>query len=91
MWQSPGVLIKTVSASITQVLLIEAGTTRQGVGLYNDSPATLYIALGANVTTAFYDLILQPGGYYETPFDYKGQIIGVWSAAIGDATVQEFF
>lgn len=90
-WQNPGLTVVAVPASTSQTILAKDDVTRKGVAIYNDSPAMLYISLGTTVTAAIYDLVLQPAGYYETPFDYNGQIVGIWSAAIGDATVQEFF
>lgn len=90
-WQSPGISVVIFPASTTQIELVPISVVRKGVAIYNDSTATLYISLGTNVTTLSYDLVIRPSGYYETPFGYKGQIVGVWSAAIGDATVQEFF
>jgi hypothetical protein len=82
-----------VAASATSVTLAAANTNRLGLSIYNDtSSAILYVKCGTtatagsggNTTPVF------PGGVYEVPFNYKGRVDGIWSAATGFANVDEF-
>lgn len=73
------------AASVSQVSFGNAG---QGMTIYNDSAsANLFISLGSTVTTTNFTCRLVPGAYYETPFGWSGQVVGVWDAAVGNARV----
>lgn len=77
--------ITSVNAAITTTTLLAANTARVKATFYNDSTATLYLALASGASTTVYTVQLGPGAYYETPTDiaYTGIITGIWSAAAG--------
>lgn len=72
--------------------LLDANLARVGATIYNDSNADLYLACGTSATNTSFTIKLGPGDYYEVPFNYKGDIYGVWSAntAGGEARITEF-
>ena len=79
-----------VTSAASDTLLLASNTSRLGTVIYNDSNATLYISLGT-VTASLTSYTFQcgPGGYYELPFNFTGQIRGVWSSANGAARITE--
>ena len=86
--------ITSVVAAAASTTLLAANSARKGASIYNDSTATLYIAI-ANVTasaTVFTEK-LAAGESYELPRDqggvYTGIIKGIWSSATGNARVTE--
>lgn len=79
----------TVAAAIASTLLLAANGNRKGGTIWNASTATLYLDLDSAASTAAYAAQLSPGGYYEVPFGYVGDISGIWSAANGSAHVRE--
>lgn len=79
----------SVTASVTAVTLLASNGPRRGATVYNDSTSPLKLSLGSVVTASSFTLIVAGGGYYEVPFGYRGDITGLWSAAIGAARVTE--
>lgn len=79
----------TIAAAVASTVLLAANAARKGATIYNNSTATLYIDLDNAVTTAAYTAQLAPGGYYEVPYNFTGDISGIWSAANGNALVRE--
>lgn len=82
--------VSTVAASATNVTLLASNANRLGAAIFNDSSAVLYTRLGATASTSLYTLQIGPLGYYEVPFNYTGQIDGLWSSATGTARITEF-
>jgi len=82
-----------VAASATSVTILASNTARKGATVCNDtSSAALHLRLSATAATAAsggYTVALVAGGYYEVPFGYTGQIVGIWGAATGFANVTE--
>lgn len=82
---------QTVTAAVTDTLILAANVNRRGVAIFNDSTAILSLSIGTNAASASNRSVpIQPSGYYEMPFGYTGQIRGVWSAVNGAAKVTEF-
>jgi hypothetical protein len=79
----------TVAASVSNVTLLAANSSRLGATIYNDSTAILYIRLQASASTSNFTVKLFPDDYYEVPFGYTGIIDGVWASATGNARVTE--
>lgn len=81
----------SVAASAADVQLLASNVNRKGGSIFNDSAsATLYVALGATAaSTASYTAQVLPGGLYELPKNYTGEVRGIWSAAVGNARVTE--
>lgn len=79
----------TVAASATSTTVLAANSNRRGATIWNESTATLYLKFGATASTTAFTVKLSAGGYYEVPFNYTGVISGIWSAANGNALVEE--
>ena len=84
--------VTSVASAASDTSILAQNLNRDGVTIYNDSTATLYLLLsgtGAASTTNF-TVKMAPGGYYEVPYGYTGALRGYWSAANGYARVTEF-
>lgn len=79
-------------------LLVGRKSGRCGATIVNDSSAILYVALfpssQATVSSSVYTIALAAkvtvGTYYEIPWNYNGDIQGVWASAAGNAVITEF-
>ena len=83
--------ITSVNAATSTTTLLASNTSRVKATFYNDSTATLYLALASGASTTAYTVQLGPGAYFETPTDvvYTGIITGIWSATGGAARCTE--
>lgn len=80
----------SITAATTSTALLAANPNRKAMSIYNNSVATLYIGFGATVTTTLFSHKIGPNTLWEMPSDYDGPVVGVWSAASGNALVTEF-
>lgn len=80
----------TVAASTTSVTILASNSSRKGATIQNNGTGTLYLEMGPTATTTSYLAPVYPGGYFELPFGYIGQISGIWSSTGGSAFVREF-
>lgn len=84
-----------VAAAAADTLLLAANANRKGAVIVNDSAtATLYVQLGAAASLTTYTAALSPiagtiPGMYEVPFNFTGEIRGIWTAAVGNARITE--
>mgnify|MGYP001559153434 CR=1 FL=1 len=70
-----------VAATATATELLPSGT-RVGGTVFNDSDKDLFLGLGAvEVSSTFFTIKISPGGYYEVPYNFGGQVRGVWAAS----------
>lgn len=84
--------LSSVAASVvaTGVDLLAANASRLGATISNDGNKNLYVAFAATVSVSAFTVKIPPNGYYELPFDYTGQIRGIWSpSANGFARITE--
>lgn len=82
--------VTSVAASLTNVTILSANTSRLGATITNDSGvADMFLKLGATASTTSFTVKLTPNAYYEVPFGYTGIINAVWSVATGNARVTE--
>lgn len=79
----------SVTAATSSTTVLAANTARIGATVFNDSTATLYLALFSGASTTSYTAQVGANAYYEVPFGYDGIITGVWSAANGNVRVTE--
>lgn len=88
---SAGATETNVAASASSVTVL-AASGRTGATVFNDSSATLYLLLktGGTASVTNYTVQIPGGGYYELPFMFTGDLIGIWSSATGNARVNEF-
>lgn len=81
----------TIPQTSAAVVLMDVDPLRQGAIIMNEGDAPLAIEFDTAPTMASNLVILQPGGYFEVPYGFKGQIQGVWaSAGSGFAKIREF-
>lgn len=80
----------TVPGATSSTALLTANTNRLGATIYNNSTARLYVEFGATASLTVFAVMVEPNGYLEVPFDYTGQITGIWAIANGSALVREF-
>jgi hypothetical protein len=81
--------ISSVSSSITVVTLLASNASRIGASIFNDSTATLNVALAAGASATVLTVKVPAGGLYEVPNGYTGIITGIWASANGAARVTE--
>lgn len=84
--------ISSVSGSATSVTVLASNANRKNAAFYNDSTATLYLALTSSAaSTTAYTIQIPSNGYYELPVGqiYTGTITGIWSSATGAVLVTE--
>ena len=88
--QRPGTIVtSSVPASVTNVTLLTANSTRLGATVFNDSSAILYIKMGVTATLTDFTIKLFPQSYWEVPFGWTGEIDGFWAHANGAARIGE--
>jgi hypothetical protein len=80
-----------VPAAITSTQLLAANALRLGASVYNDSPAEMYLNLGAAASNTAFTVDMLPGAYYEVPFGFFGAVFAIWANATGAARITEFF
>lgn len=80
-----------VAGTATSTTLSAASSARIGATVYNDSSAILYVLLenGGTASATAFTVKMQPEAYFEVPFGYTGDIIGVWASATGAARISE--
>jgi len=80
----------SITAAAVSTLLSPSGG-RQGVTIYNDADKDLYVSLGPTAASlTSFTLKIAPGGYYEVPFNFRGEIRGIWaSSPTGAARISE--
>lgn len=81
--------LSSVASATSSTSLLAANTARIGATVFNDSTATLYLALNTSASTTSYTVQLAANGYYEIPYGYDGAIFGIWSSAVGNARITE--
>lgn len=80
----------TVALSVSNQTLLAANSVRLGATIFNDSGATLYVKLGAVATLTDFSVKLSTYAYYELPYNYRGQVDGIWDTALtGNARITE--
>ncbi len=79
----------SVASVIINTVLAASNAARNGLTVYNDSTANLYIKLGTIASTIDYTLKMEPYSYFELPYSYTGEIDGIWDAVNGSARITE--
>lgn len=85
-----------VTSNASSVTVLASNANRLGATIVNDSTSDLYLLLetGGTASTTVFTIHLPPRttveAYYEVPFGYTGDVIGIWSSAQGHARVTEF-
>ena len=84
----------TVPVDSTKSVILSA-INPQKIGttiINNSSKAKLYVSVGAAASLTVYDKILNYLEVYETPFNWSGEVFGIWDKvdAAGNAKVKDF-
>lgn len=82
-----------INANISNVTLLNSNENRLGASIWNDGNKKLFLKMGTNCSTTSFSVILIPNAYFEIPYNYIGQIDGVWENGVGvqgGAQVTEF-
>lgn len=87
---STGTLTSVASAT-SSTQLLAANAARKGASFFNDSTATLYLALANSASLTAYTVQIPPNGFFEIPAIpvYTGAVYGIWSAIAGNARITE--
>jgi hypothetical protein len=71
----------SVASSAASVSLLASNANRKGATITNTDANTLRLLLSAGTASATnYTAPIASGGYYEVPFGFTGQIVGIWDA-----------
>lgn len=79
----------SVSGSATNVTLLASNSSRLGGTISNDSTAVLYLKMGTTASTTSYSVKLFQDDYFEIPYNYVGELDGIWASATGAARITE--
>lgn len=84
--------LTSVEGSIAEVSLLAANPARAGFSIKNlAATGTLYVlanTAGGAVSSTFHTVAITPGAYYEDPYNYVGEVFGIWGATTpGDAAL----
>lgn len=82
--------VTSVASATTNTNLLQSNVGRLGFAVFNESTAILYLKCAANASVSSYTVQIAPSGYYECPFNYNGQVDGLWASANGFARITEF-
>ena len=85
----------SVASSASSVNIINANPNRIQASIFNESTQILYLLLSGGVTnfsqasTTNYSVQIPSNTRYEIPYNYQGQVVGIWAAANGFARITE--
>ena len=78
-----------VNSTATSTSLLSSNSSRKGATILNNSTANLFVELGSTASLTAYTVKINSGGYYEVPFNYVGEISGIWDTVNGKALIRE--
>ena len=83
--------ITSVAGNASSVQLLVSNASRKGAYFYNDSTATLYLALAGSASTTAYTVQIPGNGFFEIPTSpvYTGAVYVIWSSATGNCRITE--
>lgn len=78
-----------VADTTSDGVILAANANRRGATIFNDSSATLFLGLGTTAVTATnYSVKLLSGAYYEVPYNFTGQVRGLWATDPNDGAAR---
>jgi len=87
---SSGSTVTNLPASLTEITLQAQNSLRRELTIHNSSNGTLYVLLGAGVTSTNYTYKLSREDYVIID-QYRGLVTGIFTNAVGFAMVTENF
>jgi len=79
-----------IPANLSEVTLIASNTLRKEVTIQNNSNGVLYVIRGGGATSTNYNWKLKKGDHL-TVDDFRGDIKGIFTNAVGFAMVSESY
>ncbi len=86
-------IISSVNATTSNTVILPsiAGVNRKGASFYLDSTDSCYLLFSTNIASSSnYSVKLLPNSYYELPYNYVGNINGIFTGTNGSLKVTEF-
>ncbi len=89
--QGSSAALTSVSGNASSVPLLAANNNRKTFFVYNESPATLYLAWSGTASLTSYTSQVPPNNLYEMPnaSTWQGAVSGIWTSAVGAARITE--
>jgi hypothetical protein len=83
--------ITSVNAAASSTQLLASNSSRKAAYFFNDSGATLYLALAGSASTTAYTVQMPANSFFELPTSpvYTGAVFGIWSSATGAVRITE--
>lgn len=82
--------LTNVNDTASSTTLLASNANRLGFSVYNDSTVTLYLKYGVTASLTSFTVPILAGGYFEDPWNYTGQVDGIWASdASGAARIME--
>lgn len=78
-----------LSASTSQQTLVASNSSRKGLTVYNQSPATLYVSTVTGFSKGDAPTIIRPESSWTLAVRYTGPFYCVWDTARGQAQITE--
>lgn len=89
--RSSAVTQTPVAATTASATYIASNANRIGATIFNDTAVVLYVSLNGVAASATNCLVqVAPGGYYEIPFGFTGDVRCVLASGTGTVRVAEF-
>ena len=79
----------SINSTTTSTSLLSSNPKRKGATILNDSTSSLFVELGTTASLTAYAVKINSDGYYEIPFNYVGEISGIWDTVNGRALIRE--
>jgi hypothetical protein len=76
--------------SSTPVLVFPSNSSRQGISIYNGQLVSVFVGYASDINASKYALKVEPGKYFEMPFDYIGNIYSFLEGGTGIVQFVEF-
>ena len=77
--------VTVVSDTASSTTILASNANRLGATVENDSSAVLYLLLGSGTASSTnYTVRMIQYSYYEIPYNYTGQINGIWASDPND-------
>ena len=81
----------SVSVTNSNTWILGQNTNRSGATFYNEGASVCYLKLGSTASLTSYTVQIASGGYYESPFNYTGEVYGITSSGTAQLRITEMF
>ena len=77
----------TVTVTASSTLVLNTNNVRVGATFYNTGNYNINLALGFTPTTSLFTCVIPVGGFFETPFGFKGTINAISTSSSSSTLV----